>query len=240
MGIVTGNPAAEDQVIEYRSSPLAIPMVLGDELIADPLQRYSYVFDGNAQTLDHAVVNAALVDDPAVAALTVEHARINADYLVSHYGEFAPPYTAANPPLRVSDHDPVRLAIRLVRPASADLALGWTTRHFSARGAFTTLTVRNTGSNSISGAQVRIDLEIPPKSNASVGEPSGWNCDRIDADSFVCTASIALRPGSTQSFSVTVHPQVRFAPTDILRFQAQATVVSDPISGDNSATLVLP
>ena len=71
MGIITGNAAPEEQVIEYRASPVATPLVLGDELTADPAQRYSYVFAGNAQTLDHAVVNAALVNDPAITGLTV-------------------------------------------------------------------------------------------------------------------------------------------------------------------------
>ena len=33
MGIITGNAAPEDEVIEYRASPVATPMVLGDELI---------------------------------------------------------------------------------------------------------------------------------------------------------------------------------------------------------------
>jgi hypothetical protein len=80
MGIIAGNAAAEDEVIEYRASPVATPLVLGDELIADPQQRYSYVFEGNAQTLDHAVVNEVLVNDPAITGLVVEHARINADF----------------------------------------------------------------------------------------------------------------------------------------------------------------
>jgi hypothetical protein len=240
MGIITGNAAPEDEVIEYRASPVATPMVLGDELIADPQQRYSYVFEGNAQTLDHAVVNEALVNDPAVSGLVVEHARINADFREGRYGDFSLPYTAGNPPLRVSDHDPVRLSIGVVRPLSADLVLTWATTSMSSRGAFTTLTVHNTGSNYIAGTQVRIDLEIPAQSLAAVGPPSGWSCQRLGDASFLCTATKTLAPGSRDVFSVTVRPRVRFAATDRIRFEAQATVVSDPISGDNSAVLVLP
>ena len=240
MGIITGNAAPEDQVIEYRASPVVTPLVLGDELTADAAQRYSYVFEGNAQTLDHAVVNEALVNDPAVAGLTVEHARINADFRVAHYGEFSLPYTAANPPLRVSDHDPVRLSISVVRPASADLSLAWATTSMSSRGAFTTLTVHNGGTTSIAGAQVRIDLEIPAHSTAAVGPPSGWTCQRLGDASFLCTANKVLAPATNNVFTVTVRPRVRFAATDSIRFEAQATVISDPISGDNSAVLVLP
>jgi len=240
MGIITGNAAPEEEVIEYRASPVATPLVLGDELIADPQQRYSYVFEGNAQTLDHAVVNEALVNDPAVTGLVVEHARINADFREGRYGQFSLPYTAENPPLYVSDHDPVRLSIGVVRPLSADLSLTWATTSMSSRGAFTTLTVHNSGSNYIAGTQVRIDLEIPAQSTAAVGPPSGWTCQRLGDASFLCTATKVLAPGSNNVFTVTVRPRVRFAATDSIRFEAQATVISDPISGDNSAVLVLP
>ncbi|MEF9977934.1 MAG: Calx-beta domain-containing protein [Thermomonas sp.] len=245
MGIITGNAAPEDEVVEYRASPVATPLVLGDELIADPSQRYSYVFEGNAQTLDHAVVNAALVNDPAVAGLAVEHARINADFRVFHYGQFALPYTAGNPPLRVSDHDPVRLSISVVRPASADLALAWSSRSMTAKGAFATLTLRNTGTSSIVGAQVRITLDIPADATSSVGPPPGWTCTRPD-DAFVgdtvflCTASTPVAAGASLGFSVSVKPRRSFAASDVLRFEARATVLTDPISGDNSAVLVLP
>ncbi|HWS27066.1 MAG TPA: Calx-beta domain-containing protein, partial [Xanthomonadales bacterium] len=240
MGIITGNAAPEEEVIEYRASPVSTPLVLGDELIADPAQRYSYVFEGNAQTLDHAVVNEALVSDPAVSGLAVEHARINADFREARYGDFSLPYDAENPPLRVSDHDPVRLTIGVVRPLSADLVLTWTTTSMSSRGAFTKLTVHNSGSSYIAGTQVRIDLAIPAQSLAAVGPPSGWSCERLGDASFLCTATKTLAPGSNDVFTVTVRPRGRFAATDSIRFEAEATVVSDPISGDNSAVLVLP
>jgi uncharacterized protein len=245
MGIITGNAAIAEQVIEYRASPLATPLVLGDEKIADPAQRYSYVFEGNAQTLDHAVVNKALDNDPAITGLTVEHARINSNFRVAHYGEYSLPYTAANPPLRVSDHDPVRLSIHVVRPASADLALAWSKRSMTSKGAFVTLTLSNTGASSIVGAQIRIELDIPADATATVGPPPGWTCNRPD-DAFIgdtvflCSANKPVLAGSNSSFSLSVKPRRSFASTDVLRFEASATVLTDPISGDNSAVLVLP
>ena len=60
-----------------------------------PAETYSYVFDGNAQTLDHV-----LLSPEASAQLTAfDHARINADFPVVFRGD----------PARVertSDHDP--------------------------------------------------------------------------------------------------------------------------------------
>jgi len=240
MGIITGNAAPENEVIEYRASPVATPLTLGDALIADPQQRYSYVFEGNAQTLDHAVVNRALLDDPAVTGLAVEHARINADFRVSYYGQFALPYTAANPPLRVSDHDPVRLTIGVVRPASADLTLAWTTRSMSARGAFATLALSNTGSTAIAGTQLRIVMTVPSGSVAAVGAPEGWSCVREGDAVFLCTSAGSLPAGGSVNFSVSVRPRTMFSSTDRLRFEARATVSSDPISGDNTSVLTLP
>ena len=62
------------------------------------LQRYSFVFDGNAQSLEHLIVNSALIS--ATAARRVEHPRINADF----------PETARNGTSsveRLADHDPL-------------------------------------------------------------------------------------------------------------------------------------
>src|SRR5262249_36216356 len=56
-------------------------------------QRYSYSFDGNAQTLDHIIVN-----QPALALLNrFAYARADADYAVKNY--------ESSNQLRLSDHD---------------------------------------------------------------------------------------------------------------------------------------
>ncbi|MEK7833593.1 MAG: HYR domain-containing protein, partial [Acidobacteriota bacterium] len=68
------------------------------------LQRYSFVFDGNAQSLDHAIVNSALI--AGTLARRVEHARINGDF----------PETARNGTVtveRLADHDPLVVYLKL-------------------------------------------------------------------------------------------------------------------------------
>ena len=84
MGIVRGDEVAEDQVITWLPSPITTPLIDGAEFTLDPAERYSYTFDGNAQTLDHALLNEATVMD--AADITVEHARIDADFSVLNYG----------------------------------------------------------------------------------------------------------------------------------------------------------
>jgi hypothetical protein len=61
-------------------------------------ERYSFIFDGNTQNLDHVLVNAPLAG--ATTARRIEHPRLGADF----------PAIAANDPnsaVRLSDHDPI-------------------------------------------------------------------------------------------------------------------------------------
>lgn len=97
MSTVLGNPVPDNQtVVPGDGVDLVNPNLT---LLLDTLlQRYSFVFDGNAQTLDHAIVNNALI--AATSARRVEHPRINADF----------PETARNGTVsveRLADHDPL-------------------------------------------------------------------------------------------------------------------------------------
>jgi predicted extracellular nuclease len=93
IGTVLGTPAPADQVV-LASPDLVNPdqTDLVDTLTAD--QQYSYNFDGNAQTLDHVIVNPnalAILDRFA-------YARDDADQPVKDYENGAIPD-------RISDHD---------------------------------------------------------------------------------------------------------------------------------------
>ena len=74
-------------------------------LLLPPSQRYTYVFDGNAQTLDHALANAALT--PWVSRFA--YGRSNADFPQSLYGS-----TDAR---RLTDHDGSVAYINLGTPS---------------------------------------------------------------------------------------------------------------------------
>ena len=72
---------------------------LTNQTFSEPAdERYSFVFGGTAQTLDHVLTSAALA--PFVREL--QHSRGNADAPDSFE-------TVANSPLRSSDHDGVVL-----------------------------------------------------------------------------------------------------------------------------------
>lgn len=101
MGIITGREAAAGTVVRFADSPVDVPLTnMAERMPAG--DRYSFSFDGNAQSLDHILVNQALLDfAPAARA---EHAHINADFGVGNFGNYAVPE-------RVSDHDPVVLFV---------------------------------------------------------------------------------------------------------------------------------
>lgn len=99
MGVITGMPAPDNETaVPGDGVDLVNPDLDNLFDVPPPAERYSYIFDGNAQNLDHILINAPL--DADTVAHRIEHARINADF----------PDTSRNDgttPVRLSDHDPV-------------------------------------------------------------------------------------------------------------------------------------
>lgn len=77
-------------------------------------QGYSYVFDGESGYLDHALANAAM----ASQVVGVSDWHINADEpsVIDYNTEFKPQDLYTSTPYRSSDHDPVVVGLRLVKP----------------------------------------------------------------------------------------------------------------------------
>ncbi|HJQ27282.1 MAG TPA: HYR domain-containing protein, partial [Blastocatellia bacterium] len=99
MHVIAGTPSPDNEtVVPGDGVDLVNPDFTNLFSTPPPAERYSYNFDGNAQTLDHILVNAALIS--ATGTRREEHARIDSDF----------PETARNDgttPTRISDHDPV-------------------------------------------------------------------------------------------------------------------------------------
>jgi hypothetical protein len=121
MGVITGSPAADaTTIVPGDGIDLVTPDLvnLGQALSNPPAERYSYVFDGNAQNLDHALVSASVI--AAAPTTRLEHARINADF-----GED----NRADPliPVRLSDHDALVVFVPLASfvPPDAVFANGF-------------------------------------------------------------------------------------------------------------------
>ena len=108
IGTARGAPAPADQVVVGRSVDLVEPDLVDlcavDALVA-PSERYSYVYDGNAQLLDHALASAATL--PLVRG--VAFARLGADFPETMRADAARPE-------RLSDHDGLVVRLRLSAP----------------------------------------------------------------------------------------------------------------------------
>ena len=116
ISVVKGNPTPDDQIVVDQSPDLVNPNFhnLIDDLPA--AERYSFVFEGTPQALDHHVVNQA-----ALARNTrISIARVNADFPESPAAAFA---SNAARPERNSDHDPVVSYYSLAAAAPATGAL---------------------------------------------------------------------------------------------------------------------
>jgi uncharacterized repeat protein (TIGR01451 family) len=232
LGIVRGEEAAFDQVLDYVDSPLTTPLVDGSQLIADPAQRYSYVFQGNAQTLDHALVNQSLLAD--ALGVQVDHARINADFGVDNFGD-------TTVPVRVSDHDPVRVAIAVPAFRSADLSVNLSAGSSSVRVGETVhygIDVANAGPNAATSTAVAIvfDALLSP----TVTAPAEWTCaapaQDADTTTVICSHP-SVGNGATAHFDVdAIAPDS--AGGHALRLGVAAhSVIADRHNGDNDAAV---
>ena len=236
MGIVRGDEVPEDQVVTWLASPITTPLVDGSDLIADATERYSYVFEGNAQTLDHVIVNEALLMDAQLASAKVEHARINADFGVHNFG-------VAGNAIRVSDHDPVRLALTVPAFASADLSVEASADASQVAAGtqvvFTAL-VKNNGP-----VNAATDVVLTASFNALVTPsalaPAGWTCDAAVQDlvgqttTIRCaTASIPNGDSAAIGFAVATDG----LSSHLLEMEASVAGSSaDPDASDNQASV---
>lgn len=181
VGAILGSPAPADQVL-LPSADVVDPNYVNLNTLVTADQRYSFSFDGSAQTLDQALASSRLA--PLVTRFA--YARNNADF----------PATARNTtgPERYSDHDPPVVYL-------AQAPLQATTVSFARSGLFFnrvtnvysgTLRITNTGAGAIAAP-----LQVLFSNLAS-----GWtlvNRTGTEAGSPYITVQGTLAPGQTIS-----------------------------------------
>ena len=184
MGTVTGLPSPDNQTAVSGDGVDYVAQDLLNLYVEEPAdQRYSFEFDGNAQSLDHVLINQAL--GAAAGAVDLDHARINADFpeiLRGNTGTVA----------RLADHDPL---VAYIDVASADLGVTAVASPASVAvgGAFSVqVTVTNAGPDAAQsvGAGFAFDAELP---GLVVQAPAGWTCTApiVDAGETVASCSTA-------------------------------------------------
>lgn len=168
MNVVEGTPAPDEQTAVLADGvDLVDPDLVNLAGLEPAHERYSFVFGGNAQSLDHVLVNEALI--VATRDIGLDHARINADFPQVSRNDAASPS-------RLSDHDPIvatfyprrRADLVLTAVSAGDARIG---RTF----AFDVV-LRNEGPEQADrpGVGFELDAEID---GLQIAAPTGWNCD---------------------------------------------------------------
>lgn len=235
MGTVTGLPSPDGETaVDNDGQVLIAPSLLNMTLEAANDERYSFVFDYQAQSLDHVLVNQALVDSPMVVGLDISHARINADF----------PEVARNDaatPTRLSDHDPTVLLVRLQPATVADLGITAAAANaevFAGSALEFSATLVNAGPDAAQfpGFGAVLDAELE---DLSVSPPADWSCDApAVADgrtSLSCSSETLASDGEAVFALSSIAPDAAIGGT-VTMTVAATSQTQDPDESNNSAT----
>ncbi|HEX5133889.1 MAG TPA: hypothetical protein VFW81_00715, partial [Thermoanaerobaculia bacterium] len=150
-------------------------------------QRYSYVFDGNAQVLDHILMSANL----APRFLHFETARLDSDFPESFRND-------PNRPERISDHDaPVAYFSAVPRLFGLSPARVWVGL---ANSDDVGIRFDLRGEVYLNGSQLVGSGELL----SAIGGSSGFNNAKLDAIPLTLMAPLNLAPGDTLSIQLLV------------------------------------
>lgn len=210
---------------------LANPALTLMTLLEPAAQRYSYLFDGNAQALDHALISASVIG--STLARRVERARLNADFPDVERG-------SANA-LRLSDHDPLVLYLTPSSLHATDVAITLSDSPDPATAGLG-LNYSVTAANVSSAAASTVSWSIPlplGMTFQSLLAPAGWSCTTpaVGASGPVsCNISI-LAAGANDAFSLQVGVGSGNAAGSLLTSTATiSTISTESDASNNSAT----
>jgi len=198
LGGITGTPSPATQVVRATADPTYANLTNMLSLLPGA-QRYSYVFDGNHQTLDHLLLN------PAARASVVGggYARVNADHPESLRADFTRPE-------RYSDHDPGMVYLTTATPVAVGMTRSGVVYNRVALTATSTITMTNTTSGPLTG----------PLSLVITGLPAGVTLTNAGANNgagYVYNLTTPLAPGQSVaiplSFSLTSVQAINYTAT---------------------------
>jgi uncharacterized repeat protein (TIGR01451 family) len=185
-----------------------------------PPDRYSFVFDGSAQVLDHMLVNERMRRRLSL----FQYARNNSDFPESFESDFTVP-------TRISDHD---AAVGYFRPV-ADFGIAATGSSPVLAGSAMTLhlTVANGGD---AATNVRVSAVLPPALTFQAATfPAGWTCSA--ASGTVTCRTETLGAGGNAALDITALADCTAANGTVIA--VPVTIASDTPDGDagnNTAT----
>lgn len=234
MGVTAGTPVADEETATPGDGvDLVNPDLLNLGELAPPSERYSYSFEGHAQTLDHVLVNEELIVTTRTAA--VDHARINADFTDTQRSN-------ATTPTRMADHDPVLAYFdpRAVADLAITVAAGNASVPVDGTIAFAA-SVHNNGPEAAEsvGVGFAFDAVLP---TMAVAAPAGWNCDAAQVDngrtSVACHAPSLAKDADAQfAITATATPDTAHATVSLAAAVDALSLDREP--GNDQATASL-
>ncbi|TKR29635.1 nuclease [Luteimonas gilva] len=233
MNVVTGSPTPDEQTaVPGDGIDLVNPNLMNLASLAPADQRYSYTFEGNAQSLDHVLANQPLLD--ATVGVALDHPRINGDFPEVNR-------SAGDTPSRLSDHDPIVAYFRAEPVSFADLSAtasanpanvdAGATMHFAA-------TIANAGPNAAAFPAIGFAFDAALPDLAAVA-PNGWSCDAPvvsgQTTSLACSSATLANAGNAAFQLTAVAPASRIGQS--VEMAAQATSqTEDPDPANNGAS----
>jgi hypothetical protein len=230
LNTIAGTPSPDSAtLVPGDGADLVDPDLLILTLLNPAEQSYSYVFDGQIQSLDHILVNQALVDAPQLDSLVVTHARINADFPAVARNDF-------NAPTRLSDHDPTLVLLRLEPRELADLEVAAAAVADPVNAGQTAafiVDVRNNGPQAAAFAALAFvfDRAVEP----TVSLATGWSCAdpvRNATTTVTCTLP-SLAAGNAYTFNLAVETAAADAGSTLQLAAAASSLTEDPVEGNN-------
>lgn len=219
MGTIRGMPTPFDQVV-LASDDLVDPDLSDLADLLPPDQRYTYNFDGNAQELDHVLVNGHLLTQVSRFAI----ARVDSDFPETFRND-------PNRPERISDHDPAVAYIQLPAqdfdPPVLHLPADIVAEATSPAGADVSYTA--TARDAVEGD---VAIACTPVSGSTFA---------ITSTTVDCSASDSRGNTATGSFTVTVQdsiaPQISILMPTSATYTIHQTVNADYSCSDGGSGL---
>ncbi|MGE0864660.1 MAG: lamin tail domain-containing protein [Vicinamibacterales bacterium] len=229
IAVITGAPTPDDQVVVDESPDLVNPDFVNLTNSLPAGERYTFVFEGTPQALDHVLVNtagASLVSRYAVA-------RNNADF--PEGALFAGDVTR---PERNSDHDMPVAYFRFSQLADLSVAAAGPASPVTTGGAFSyTVSVTNNGPDPALDVTVSIPAQAGVRFSA-VAAPAGWTCvaPAPGATGAVSCSASALAAGVVESIAITALLDCGIGDGAVLsQMISVGGSLDDPSPADNAA-----
>lgn len=233
MGVIEGTPVPDNETaVPGDGVDLVNPDL--DNLFdtAPAAERYSFMFDGNAQSLDHVVVNQALI--ASTTARRVEHPRINADFpQVAR--------TAAGTATRLADHDPIVAYFEVAAFATAGVSVTKTDLTDPAvAGTALGYTIEVVNGGPDGAANVEMTDTLPAGTTfVSLAAAAGWSCTTpaVGANGTITCTIALLANGASATFNLVVAIDPAVASGTVLSNTAEVTTdTADANPADDTAT----